>query len=128
MIGALRVNEILSNQIKDIPVLHLYLRILSHQVIHSRTGSNGVCCIRSSYTNVHMCSSDVFFYFHHKNCKIKGPRPSVPRRVKCQYVVNMSITCTLMCLSIGTPKNIKFSICSKWKIHYFWVSQNLSKI
>ena len=26
---------------------------------------------------------------------------------------------TLMCLSIGTPTNNKFSICSKWKIHYF---------
>ena len=26
---------------------------------------------------------------------------------------------TLMCLSIGTPKTNKFSICSKWKIHYF---------
>ena len=26
---------------------------------------------------------------------IKGRRPSVPRRVKCQYVVNMSITCRL---------------------------------
>ena len=26
---------------------------------------------------------------------------------------------TLMCLSIGTPKNNEFSICSKWKIHYF---------
>ena len=31
---------------------------------------------------------------------------------------------TLMCLSIGTPKNNKFSICSKWKIYYFKVSQN----
>ena len=30
-----------------------------------------------------------------------------------------------MCLSIGTPKNNKFSICSKWKIHYFEVSQNI---
>ena len=28
-------------------------------------------------------------------------------------------TFTLMCLSIGTPKNNKFSICSKWKIRYF---------
>ena len=28
-------------------------------------------------------------------------------------------TSTLMCLSIGTPKNNKFSICSKWKIRYF---------
>ena len=27
--------------------------------------------------------------------QIKGRRPSVPRRVKCQYVVNMSITCKL---------------------------------
>ena len=29
---------------------------------------------------------------------------------------------------IGTPKNIKFSICSKWKIHYFQVSQNLGRV
>ena len=35
---------------------------------------------------------------------------------------------TLMCLSIGTPKNNKFSICSKWKIHYFQVSQNLGRV
>ena len=35
---------------------------------------------------------------------------------------------TLMCLSIGTPKNNKFSICPKWKIHYFQVSQNLSRV
>ena len=28
-----------------------------------------------------------------------------------------------MCFSIGTPKNNKFSICSKWKIYYFQVSQ-----
>ena len=27
--------------------------------------------------------------------EIKGGRPIVPRRVKCQYVVNMSITCML---------------------------------
>ena len=26
---------------------------------------------------------------------------------------------TVMCLSIGTPKNNKLSICSKWKINYF---------
>ena len=25
----------------------------------------------------------------------------------------------VMCLSIGTPKNNKFSICSKWKINFF---------
>ena len=35
---------------------------------------------------------------------------------------------TLMCLSIGTPKDNKFSICPKWKIHYFQVSQNLDKV
>ena len=33
-----------------------------------------------------------------------------------------------MCLSIGTPKNNKFSICPKWKIHYFQVSQNLGRV
>ena len=36
----------------------------------------------------------------------------------------VSQLCTQMCLSIGTPKNNKFSICSKWKIFYFKVSQN----
>ena len=35
---------------------------------------------------------------------------------------------TLMCLSIGTPKDNKFSICSKWKIHSFQVSQNLGRL
>ena len=35
---------------------------------------------------------------------------------------------TLMCLSIGTPENNKFSICSKWKIHYFQVSQKLGRL
>ena len=25
---------------------------------------------------------------------------------------------TVMCISIGTPKNNKFSICPKWKIYY----------
>ena len=35
---------------------------------------------------------------------------------------------TLMCLSIGTPKNNKFSICPKWKIHYFQVSQKLGRV
>ena len=28
-------------------------------------------------------------------------------------------TYTVLCLSIGTSKNNKFSICSKWKIYYF---------
>ena len=32
---------------------------------------------------------------------------------------------TIICFSIGTPKNNKFSICSKWKINDFCVSQNL---
>ena len=34
----------------------------------------------------------------------------------------------LKCLSIGTPKYNKFSICPKWKIHYFQVSQNLGRV
>ena len=32
------------------------------------------------------------------------------------------------CLSIGIPKSNKFSICSKCKINYFLVSQNLGKV
>ena len=43
-------------------------------------------------------------------------------------VSSLSVWNTLMCLSIGTPKNNKFSICSKWKIHYFQVSQNLGRV
>ena len=35
---------------------------------------------------------------------------------------------TLKCLSIGTPKNNEISICSKSKIDYFWVSQNLGPL
>ena len=35
---------------------------------------------------------------------------------------------TVMCLSIGTPRNNRFSICSKWKIYNFQVSQNLSTL
>ena len=38
----------------------------------------------------------------------------------CHYCQNtVTVRYTLMCLSIGTPKNNKFSICFKWKIYYF---------
>ena len=40
----------------------------------------------------------------------------------------IQVTTTLMCLSIGTPKDNKFSICPKWKIHYFQVSQILARV
>ena len=36
-----------------------------------------------------------------KGKRIKGRMPSVPRRVKCQYMVNMSITCMLKMASKG---------------------------
>ena len=36
--------------------------------------------------------------------------------VKLNIVLSLT---TLKCLSIGTPENNKFSICPKWKIHYF---------
>ena len=39
-----------------------------------------------------------------------------------------TVDITLMCLSIGTPKNNKCSICPKWNIHYFQVSQNLGRV
>ena len=49
---------------------------------------------------------------------------SIPKGEQlCQIILKLMHT--LMCLSIGTPKNNKFSICSKWKIHYFQVPQIL---
>ena len=35
---------------------------------------------------------------------------------------------TVMCLSIRTPKNNKFSICSEWKINYFLGVRNFGLI
>ena len=48
---------------------------------------------------------------------------SLDRRTYKIVVIN-----TLKCLSIETPKNNKFSICPKWKIDYFQVSQNLGRV
>ena len=47
---------------------------------------------------------------------------------KYQVLWKHAILITLMCWSIGTPKNNKFFICSKWKIYYFQVSQNLGRV
>ena len=48
-----------------------------------------------------------------------------------KWNIDRSVLCktggTLMCLSIGTPESNNFSICPKWKIHYFQVSQNLGR-
>ena len=35
---------------------------------------------------------------------------------------------TRICLSIGTPKNHKFSICPKWKVNGFYVSKGQIKL
>ena len=40
----------------------------------------------------------------------------------------LSVLTTLKCLSIGTPKNNKISICSKSKIDYLWLSLNLGTL
>ena len=34
-------------------------------------------------------------------------------------MVTNKVRITVMCLSIGAPKNNKFFICSKWNIYYF---------
>ena len=49
---------------------------------------------------------------------------------KCKRVkkLNDVVKYPLMVLSSGTAKNNKFSICSKWKIYYFKVSQNWGKL
>ena len=36
-----------------------------------------------------------------------------------QVACLIDVATTIMCLSIGTPKKNKFSICSKWKINHF---------
>ena len=36
----------------------------------------------------------------------------------CFPVLSINPVFTVMCLSIGTPKNYKFSIWNKWKIYY----------
>ena len=47
----------------------------------------------------YICEQQLHYYKTTSNMpmefRIKGRRPSVPRPVKCQYVVNMSITCML---------------------------------
>ena len=55
------------------------------------------------YSYVLLSIKAVFFFFLAKLC----------------FTYIFCVLGTLMCLSIGTPKNNKFSICSKWKIHYF---------
>ena len=35
---------------------------------------------------------------------------------------------SIMCLSIGTSEKKIYFICPKWKISYFWTSQNLDII
>ena len=44
------------------------------------------------------------------------------------WYLNPLLRATVMSLSIGTSKNNKFSICSKWKIYYFSVSQYLGTL
>ena len=59
--------------------------------------------VNFSLTTVSMHQNKLFYWFYIHNLsftlvnvkKIIGRRPSVPRHVKCQYVVNMSITCIL---------------------------------
>ena len=57
-----------------------------------------------------------------------SPAP-YPLQYSCSKKLNKCFSIAtgvrLLCLSIGTPKKNKFSICSKWKIYYILVSQNL---
>ena len=64
----------------------------------------------------------IIFLTSHRNYMLgAGSEPS------CQDSSDERSQYTVMCLSIGTPKNNKFSICSKWKIHYFQGSQTLGR-
>ena len=60
-------------------------------------------------------NSRIFFFFRFRFLiKIQLLESS-----KLEFLDYEMLILSLMCLSIGTPKNNKFSICSKWKIHYF---------
>ena len=54
--------------------------------------------------------------------RLKGSTEEFLDRLTSTDVIMIISVHTLMCLSIGTPKNNQFSICPKWKIHYFRVS------
>ena len=45
---------------------------------------------------------------------LRGPADEINSTSDSRHQMGNSV----MCLSIGTPKNNKFSICSKWKINY----------
>ena len=51
----------------------------------------------------------------------------LPNTIPNGQIINLgtNFADTLLCLSFRTPKNNKFSICSKWKIDYFYTPQNL---
>ena len=57
-----------------------------------------------------------------KTAVVNKPSVFQPLKVFCIYLS------TVMCLSIGTPKSNKFSICSKCTNNYFKVSQNLGAL
>ena len=65
---------------------------------------------------------DTLHWFDRRGIKLNSSLPMVKKmatRQRSPGECDSDSIYTLMCVSIGTPKNNKFSICSKWKIHYF---------
>ena len=50
---------------------------------------------------------------------VKYESEALARTAKASHIFQQKNWSTVKCLSFGTPKNIKISICSKCKIDYF---------
>ena len=73
--------------------------------------------IRISNNNYFLAKKTIFHTFY-KTCMVATNVRIKVNKVKSNETVLMSL-CIVMCLSIGTHKNNKFSICFKCKINYF---------
>ena len=80
-------------------------------------------------------SDTYFFYFFHEStqqsaCIIRFNILSSTQGIIGSTPLGTHVCpiITVKCVSIGTSKNNKTSICSKSKIDYFWVSQNLGTL
>ena len=102
-----RKNNILGLSEPEKCWISLYFHTYEHLKFHAQLNPEGIvwygCAIFAQLSASELrfftvvCMPQTLFMMPAKQkwTRIKGRRPSVPRCVKCQYVVNMSITCML---------------------------------
>ena len=101
---------------------------------YTYTGRDTTVACDSSADNWDVCTDRMIMNFNYTTCSQKMAYSGIsqkysiviicariPSKLLIQKIMQLK---DIMCLSIGTPKNNKFSICSKWKIYYFKMSQN----